>query len=114
MRIVRWFVGGWVSRTYLLLVAAVSTYVLVSMSMRMAQSGYTDSQPELVLLPLSMPGALLALPMINRIGGPWWLSLAVCVAVGALSNAALINGVAALLRKSRLRRAEEAGRRQLR
>ncbi|MEV4642433.1 hypothetical protein AB0J80_34310 [Actinoplanes sp. NPDC049548] len=56
--------------------------------------------PELVVLPLALPGVMLTLPMIDTIGGPWWLSLAVCAAVGALINAAVINGVAAMARRS--------------
>jgi hypothetical protein len=105
MRIVRWFVGSWISRIYLASVAAVTTYVLVSESIQMAQqSGPTYSHPEFVLLPLSMPGVILTLPVINTIQGPWWLSLALCVAVGALINAVVINGVVAVLRRSRARR----------
>ncbi len=104
MRIVRWFVGSWVSRIYLAVVAAVTTHVLVSI--HMAPSGPNYSQPEIVLLPLSMPGVILTLPVINTISDPWWLSLAVCVAVGALINAVAINGAAAVLRRTRTRRAE--------
>lgn len=108
MTIVRWFVGSWISRIYLASVAAVTTYVLVSESIRMAQQpGPTYSHPEFVLLPLSMPGVILTLPVINTIQGPWWLSLALWVAVGALINAAVINGVAAALRRSRARRDKE-------
>ena len=110
MKIARWFVGTWISRIYLALVAAVTAYVVVSESIQMAQSSPTDSQPEIVLLPLSMPGVILTLPVINTMQEPWWLSLTLCVAVGALINAAAINGVAALLRRSRTRRDEVSGR----
>ncbi|MEV4280038.1 SCO4225 family membrane protein [Actinoplanes xinjiangensis] len=106
MRIARWFVGSWVSRIYLAVVAAVTTYVVASASIQTTQSGYTDSMPEIVLLPLSMPGVLLTLPMIMTTQGPWWLSLVVCVAIGALINAAAINVVASVLRRSRTRRTE--------
>ena len=106
MRVIHCFVGSWVSRIYLALVAAVTTYVLVSESIQMAQSGHTYSQPEIVLLPLSMPGVILTLPFINTISSPWWLSLALCVTAGALINAATINGAAAVLRRSRARRTD--------
>jgi hypothetical protein len=104
MKIARWFVGSRVSRIYLALVAVVTTYVMVSVSIQISQTGYTDSMPEIVLLPLSMPGVILTLPMINTMQDPWWLSLVLCVALAALINAAAINGAAAVLRRSRVRR----------
>ncbi|MBO3738578.1 SCO4225 family membrane protein [Actinoplanes flavus] len=106
MGIVRWFVGTCVSRIYLALVATITTYVVVSESIEVAGSGATDSMPEIILLPLSMPGVLLTLPVINTMQDPWWLSLVLCVAAGALINAAGINGLAALLRRFRARRDE--------
>ena len=108
MKFVRWFVGSWVSRIYLVLVAVVTTYVVVSESIQRAQSAEpTYSMPEIVLLPLAMPGVILTLPAINTVQDPWWLSLVLCVAVGALINAAAINGVAAVLRRSRTRRDDD-------
>jgi hypothetical protein len=109
MRIARWFVGSWVSRIYLALVAVVTTYVVASASIQTAQSGYTDSMPEIVLLPLSMPGVILTLPVLMTTQDPWWLPLVLSVAIGALINAAAINGVAAVLRRSRARRADAHG-----
>jgi hypothetical protein len=108
MKIARWFVKSWVSRIYLALVAVVTTYVVVSESIQMAQStGPTYSMPEIVLLPLALPGVILTLPVINTMQDPWWLSLVLCVAVGALINLAAANGVAAVLRRSRARRNDD-------
>ena len=104
MRIARWFVGSWASRIYLMLVAVVTTYVVVSESIQTARWGYTDSMPEIILLPLAMPGVILTLPMIDTMQDPWWLSLVLCVAVGALINVAAANAVAAALRRLSTRR----------
>ena len=104
MRIARWFVGSWASRIYLMLVAVVTTYVVASESIQAAQWGYTDGMPEIVLLPLTMPGVILTLPVINTLQHPWWLSLVMCVAVGALINVAAANAVAAVLRRLSARR----------
>ncbi|MEV0902440.1 hypothetical protein [Actinoplanes sp. NPDC049802] len=106
MRIARWLVGTWVSRIYLALVAVVTTYIAVSEVIEQAQSaGPTYSMPEIILLPLTMPGVLLTIPVLNIVQGFWWLVL--CVVVGALINAAAINGVAAAVRRSRARRAAD-------
>jgi hypothetical protein len=106
MRIARWLVGTWISRIYLAVVSAVTAYVVVSESILMAQPEPTYHMPEIVLLPLAMPGVLLTLPVINTLQDPWWLSLVLCVAAGALINAAAINGVVALQRRHKARRAE--------
>jgi hypothetical protein len=108
MKIARWFIRSWVSRIYLALVAIVTTYVVVSESIQMAQSAEpTYSMPEIVLLPLAMPGVILTLPVINTMQDPWWLSLVLCVAAGALINVAAANGVVTVLRRSRARRVDD-------
>lgn len=108
MRVLRWFAGSWVSRIYLALVAAVTIHLVVSVSIEMADSGHSYRQPEIILLPLTMPGVLLTLPVIDTMQDPWWLSLVLCVTVGALINAVAINGVAAALRRRRGRNKKRA------
>ncbi|GIF41615.1 hypothetical protein Axi01nite_59260 [Actinoplanes xinjiangensis] len=57
----------------------------------------------------AMEGVILTLPVLMTTQDPWWLPLVLSVAIGALINAAAINGVAAVLRRSRVRRADAHG-----
>jgi hypothetical protein len=95
MKILHWFVGGWVSRIYLALVAAVFAYELWYL---LNWDGPTMAGVVSVLL--TAPSSWLLHTWLAGLGGGlwWWGGL---VLVSALLNIAVVKGIRAL---SRLRR----------
>jgi hypothetical protein len=106
VKIVSWFVGSWLSRIYLALVAAATVFASVPSMARLAGDGSGYSHPDILPTVLSLPGSVLLLTLLGRaMGGQWlgvedvqWLWVA-SVAGGALINAATLNGVVALVRR---------------
>ncbi|RZU52788.1 hypothetical protein EV385_4672 [Krasilnikovia cinnamomea] len=102
MKIVPWFVGSWLSRIYLALVAVVTVEAVVSI---LSRDEWDYSKHELVPALLTLPGYLMAssvydlllLPLFGE--GHWALVFGSCVVVGALVNAAALNGVLTLVRR---------------
>ncbi|MEU7905770.1 SCO4225 family membrane protein [Actinoplanes sp. NPDC049118] len=111
MKIVRWFVGCWLSRIYLALVAVVTVEAVASI---LSRDEWDYSKHELVPALLTIPGYLPASALYDTLlrplfgGVEWWLEFASCVTVGALINAAALNGLAALVRRLNAR-AETSG-----
>lgn len=109
MKIVRWFVGSWLSRIYLTLVAAAIVFATVPSLARLADDGSGYSHPDILPTALSLPGSLPLFPLqrlIDRPGGGEWLGMdgrqwlwVACVAGGALLNAAALNGIVALVKR---------------
>ncbi|MBO3744364.1 SCO4225 family membrane protein [Actinoplanes flavus] len=97
MKIVRWFVGSWLSRIYLALVTAVTLEAVVSLlTWDHEVPNYSDIIPTALTLPGSAIGAILAILPIPYNFWAMWLS---SVVVGALANAAALNGLVALVRR---------------
>ena len=106
MKIVRWFVGSWLSRIYLALVAAATVFASVPSLARYAEDGSGYSHPDILPTALSLPGSILLLTLFGRATGGQWLGVegahwlwVGCVAWGALINAAALNGVVALAKR---------------
>ncbi|MEU7905771.1 SCO4225 family membrane protein [Actinoplanes sp. NPDC049118] len=106
MKVVHWFVGSWLSRIYLALVAAATVFASVPSLARYAEDGSGYSHPDILPTALSLPGSILLLTLVGRATGGQWLSVegvqwmwVGCVAGGALINAAAITGVVAVARR---------------
>jgi hypothetical protein len=98
MRIVRWLVGGWFSRVYLVAVTLAIVWAFVQLH-RWGQptADLAVFWPALVTGPTSW----LLLAAAGRLWDGSDLAYVVCVAVGALVNAAVVNGLAAAARRGR-------------
>jgi hypothetical protein len=98
MRVVRWFVGGWFSRIYLVAVTLAVVWALVQLNRWGQPTADLD-----VLWPILMTGPS-SWPLL-AVAGRFWdgsdLGYVVCVAVGALINAAVFNGLAFAARRGR-------------
>ncbi|WP_328471089.1 hypothetical protein OHA21_06330 [Actinoplanes sp. NBC_00393] len=91
MKIVRWFVGSWVSRVYLAVVAAVLAYELWLL---LTTDGTTYTITGVLSMLLAAPTSWLLdliVPWPASVSDVW--RLAVFVPVGALANAAAWNGI---------------------
>jgi hypothetical protein len=96
MRIVRWFVGSWVSRIYLVAVAVVTVWALVSI----ATWDHDDANFSFIYpIVLTSPVSLVLLTAVDRWGGE--VLAVACVVVGALVNAAAWNGLVVLVKRAR-------------
>ena len=96
MRVVRWFVGSWLSRIYL----AVVVVVTVGTPWSVATLGWPDAnmaemRPLLLTMPVSLP---IALSLPDGWTNVW--SASACALVGGMVNAAVLNGLLALARGS--------------
>ncbi|GAB1642937.1 SCO4225 family membrane protein [Krasilnikovia sp. MM14-A1259] len=99
MRVVRWFVGSWLSRIYLGAVAVATVWAMLSIgAWDQPDANVAAVFPLLMTAPVSLP--LLAAVEDWAINDGVFLG---CVVVGALVNAAAINGVVALVRRIRAR-----------
>src|SRR4051812_7964517 len=70
VKIVRWFVGSWLSRIYLTLVAAAIVFATVPSLARLADDGSGYSHPDILPTALSLPGSLPLFPLQRLIDRP--------------------------------------------
>ncbi len=95
MKVLRWFVGSLLSRIYL----AVVVVVTVGTPLSVATLGWPDANmAEMRPLLLTMPVSLL----IDLSSPEGWASVwfdSACALVGGLVNAAVLNGLLALVRR---------------
>jgi hypothetical protein len=96
MRVVRWFVGSWVSRIYLVVVIAAYVDARVSLA---TSDGSLPNYPDVVPTALTLPMVMLPALVLQKQEGGWvW---EVSLVVGALGNAAILNGAVVLLKRFR-------------
>lgn len=112
VKITGWFVGSRLSRAYLVLVAVATGWASVSL---LTSDGEVPNYADVGPTALTLPGSTIAvvfdlLPPYDA-GAFWWVWLS-SVTVGALINAAALNGLVALARRLTTRAAvgREAGR----
>ncbi|MFD1372977.1 SCO4225 family membrane protein [Actinoplanes sichuanensis] len=98
MTFVRWVVGGWFSRAYLVVVVAATVWAFVSV----ARWGQPDADLE-VIWPMLLTGPVSWL-LFAVMPGAWADSDVVfvaCLSVGALANAVVIDAVVRQIRRAR-------------
>jgi hypothetical protein len=98
VKIVRWLVGSWLSRIYLITAAAVIVWAMVTYA-KWGQP-YADVAITCTML-LTGPGSWPLLAAAGRWNGNTGVFLG-CVVAGALINAVALNAVAAVLRQARV------------
>jgi hypothetical protein len=96
MTVLRWFVGSWLSRIYLLVVATYSVWTAVSLA-RWGQP-YADLEVMCLML-ITAPVSWALLTAVERWDGNTGVFCG-CIAAAALVNAAALNGMAALIRRT--------------
>ena len=105
MKIIGWFAGSRLSRMYLALVVVATVWSSVSLLTWDGQSpNYADIGPTALTLPGSLIGSLFLLVPVPDGTDLFWLTWLSAVTVGALLNAAALNGLVALARRLRARR----------
>lgn len=105
MAMMRWFVGGWLSRIYLVVVAAVTAWSLWEvLTWDQPDATFAGVWPMFLTMPLSLP--LMMLTPDDQ-AGP--LLFSACIAVSALVNAAALNGLVVFVRRGRRKRPEPTG-----
>jgi hypothetical protein len=105
VKIIGWFAGSWLSRIYLALVTVATVWSSVSLLTWDGQSpNYADIGPTALTLPGSLISGLFQLLPVPGDSDLFWLIWLSAVAVGALLNAAALNGLVALARRLRAKR----------
>lgn len=98
MTLVRWAVGNWVSRVYLVVVVAATVWAFVSV----ARWGQPDADLAVVWpLLLTAPWSWLLAGVLPEAWAGSDVVFVVCLGVGALVNAVVVNGVVWQIRRAR-------------